>query len=1016
MAEPRPTYDELAARVAELEAAEQETKWHLQRLAEIEDPLEKILVGIWEQVRAAGLADRWGPYLARGNELVTVLRQGSLRPDPAHDAWLRANRRDSYPLDAQWLPAAAFLAGTPIAVADILGEEGLAYPETRAQSERMVAGTGDPLGSCLALPLRWGEERVGALLLVRLEVRPFTDDDIAAIQPYAGQMALAIGNARLAEQLEQRNRELAESLEQQTATAEVLKVISRAPSDLQAALDAVVLKACRLLESDSSVVVRLAEGGPERVALATGGELASHSRLHSPTRAPSDDGPDSTEVLLAEGRTHMRYGGPDGVQHGAPQLAEVWRATGTNSSIVTPLIANSRPFGALVVSRRSAGPYTASQVQLLETFARQAVIAIENARLFSELQESNREVTEALEQQTAMADVLSLIPRSADDPQPVLDAIADAARRLVHADDTIVWRYDGAVLRCLSSANLATPYPVGSVSPPWSPCYRVVETRRPYPLYGTPEDIEAELPELAALWRRTGIGADLNVPILYEDQLSGVLTVRRRGIRPFSEQEIALIQAFADQAAVAIETARSQQALAARNAELAESLAQQTAMAEVLEIIGRSPTNLQPVLDAIVERAARLLESNTATILQLADGELAGVSATVDGQFGIGRIDAPLRRGGFVGFPSERAVRERQTVHVFGGPSQVESEFPGLAATWRASGRNSTINTPLVTRAGVFGVIAVGREVAEPYTERQIALLETFARQAVIAIENARLFREIEEANTQLAEASRHKSEFLANMSHELRTPLNAIIGYSELLQEECADLGQDDFLPDLGKIHSAGRHLLTLISGILDLSKVEAGRMTMFLEDFEVASLVEEVESVVRPLVEKNGNTFTISCPEGIGTMHADLVKVRQVLFNLLSNAAKFTESGTITLRVERKDPGAEGMGLIPHASFLFSVSDTGIGITEEHMSRLFEAFSQADSSTHARYGGTGLGLALSRQFCLMMGGDITVETTPGEGSTFTVTLPSTVVEPATDAAPGPGTSVPRPAGSGGS
>ena len=258
------------------------------------------------------------------------------------------------------------------------------------------------------------------------------------------------------------------------------------------------------------------------------------------------------------------------------------------------------------------------------------------------------------------------------------------------------------------------------------------------------------------------------------------------------------------------------------------------------------------------------------------------------------------------------------------------------------------------------------------FTARNRTVLEALANQAVVAVENARLFNQLQTKTQELEIASRHKSEFLANMSHELRTPLNAIIGYSELLQEECEDLGQDDFLPDLGKIHTAGKHLLQLISGILDLSKVEAGRMTMYLEDFDVATLVNEAESIVRPVVEKNRNAFVIDCPSDIGVMHADLVKVRQVLFNLLSNAAKFTEGGTITLTVRRH---AEP------ATYTFAIRDTGIGITDAQLARLFEAFSQAEAHTSRKYGGTGLGLALSREFCRMMGGDIAVDSVAGAG-----------------------------------
>lgn len=230
-------------------------------------------------------------------------------------------------------------------------------------------------------------------------------------------------------------------------------------------------------------------------------------------------------------------------------------------------------------------------------------------------------------------------------------------------------------------------------------------------------------------------------------------------------------------------------------------------------------------------------------------------------------------------------------------------------------------------------------------------------------------------------EANRAKSTFLANMSHELRTPLNAIIGYSEMVAEDARDVGQEQLVPDLEKVQQAGRHLLGLISDILDLSKVEAGKMALVLETFDLEGLIAEAESTARPLMAKNRNTSKVECAPGLGAIHADSTKLRQCILNLLSNAAKFTSDGVVTLRASRQG-----------SRILIAVSDTGIGMTPEQLGRLFEPFTQADQSTSKKYGGTGLGLALSRRFSRMMGGDLTVESTLGKGSTFTIEIPTTV------------------------
>ncbi|MBI4494744.1 MAG: response regulator [Chloroflexi bacterium] len=307
-------------------------------------------------------------------------------------------------------------------------------------------------------------------------------------------------------------------------------------------------------------------------------------------------------------------------------------------------------------------------------------------------------------------------------------------------------------------------------------------------------------------------------------------------------------------------------------------------------------------------------------------------------------------------------------------------------------------------------IVALHRDGYEFPVELAISVVEvggTYFFTAIIRdiTDRKRAEGELRAAMEAAEAANRAKSSFLANMSHELRTPLNAIIGYSEMLQEEAQDLGQQDFVPDLQKIQAAGKHLLGLINAVLDLSKIEAGKMDLFLESFDLAEMVRDAVAVVQPLVKKNHNALEVHCPDGLGAMHADLTKVRQSLFNLLSNSCKFTEQGTVSLQIARET--VEGMEQI-----IFRVSDTGIGMTPEQLGKLFQAFQQAEASTTRKYGGTGLGLALSRRLCQMMGGDITVTSEYGKGSMFTITLPAQAVERKREPeAPTPATVAEQPA-----
>jgi signal transduction histidine kinase len=411
-----------------------------------------------------------------------------------------------------------------------------------------------------------------------------------------------------------------------------------------------------------------------------------------------------------------------------------------------------------------------------------------------------------------------------------------------------------------------------------------------------------------------------------------------------------------------------------RTRELTESLEQQTATSEILGVIASSHTDVQPVLDAVAERATRLCDANDAQIFRI-EGDFHRRVAS------FGPLPAPELTELFPvsrDTVSGRSILERRSIHVHDLAAEVDSEYPASRIYLERFGTRTILAMPLLREGVPIGGIVIRRKEVRPFTDKQIVLLKTFADQAVIAIENIRLFQEIQEKNEQLEAANRHKSQFLANVSHELRTPLNSIIGFTRIVLRRIGAQIPDLQKENLQKVLISSEHLLNLINELLDLSKIEAGRMEVYAETFQLNDVVRMATSTVEPMLKDGRVRLVTEIAPDIPPLKTDRDKLKQAVLNLLSNAAKFTERGEIKVAAWQENGNVK-----------LTVADTGIGMKPEALNYIFDEFRQADMSSTRKYGGTGLGLAIVKRFINLMGGDIGVESEVGKGSTFTITLP---------------------------
>jgi signal transduction histidine kinase/DNA-binding response OmpR family regulator len=862
----------------------------------------------------------------------------------------------------------------------------LAVMASTALARRMVA----PIRA-----LQAGAARIGAGDLGhRIEVR--TGDELQALGEQFNQAAAQLEEsyATLEAKVEARTRELAEALEQQTVTADIVRAINRNPTDPRPIFEAIAEGVLRLCGGFLSAVYRL-DG--DQIHLVTHRNLSSRGMEEFLSAFPVPVAADSAlprvvargEIInVADAQTDPSL--PARAQRAA-------QVAGYRGLLLVPTLREGQGVGAIGVARAEPESFSPQHVELLKTFAEQAVIAIENARLFQELEARTEQLTRSVDELQALGEIGQTI-NSTLDLQAVLTSIVTHAVELSGTDAGAIYELDEPtatfrlrVAHGMTSDMIETlrEHPIalgeGSVG-------RAAMTRTPVqtPDMVTDDSYHGHLRDLLI---QAGFHALLAVPLVREERVLGGLVVRRKTPGAFPPQVVGRLQTFATQSTLAIQNARLFREIDDKGRQL-ESLSKNMEQLYRLSTAMQEPLSLAEQLTRVLDAARQVVgldrmyvwTASEDALTTVADAGLSDEERTM-----LGSLVLPIAEAG----PLGKVYRD-------GVPLLCSKESP-LAPDLRLRPpysdnpvlrSRSFLILPMVARGRTVGVLAGDNKVTQrPILPATVHLLQTFAAQAAVAVENARLFQEIQEKGRALEVASQHKSQFLANMSHELRTPMNAIINVTEMLLEDARDLGQDESVDPLERILRAARHLLALINDILDLSKIEAGKMELHLETFSVGTLVDDVATTLRPLAEKNGNRLVVVCPEGIGSIHADATRLRQALLNLASNASKFTEGGAVTITAERSvKPDGEWLTL--------SVSDTGIGMTPEQMGRLFQDFTQADASTTRKYGGTGLGLAISRRFCRMMGGDITVDSTPGQGSVFTIRLPTRVATPAPEVA----------------
>jgi signal transduction histidine kinase/putative methionine-R-sulfoxide reductase with GAF domain len=841
--------------------------------------------------------------------------------------------------------------------------------------------------SMIGVPLMREGEPVGVIALARNRVEPFSEREIELVTTFADQAVIAIENVRLFEAEQQRTRELTESLEQQTAMSEVLEIISKSSVDLQPVFDSVLANATRLCAANFGILHRF-DGNKFHIESAQG-LTPEYSALLQ--RTPQTADPRNTLGRLVAAKQPIHVADltlEQAYLEREPIRVAVVELGGARTLLAVPMLRENELVGAIVIFRKQVRPFTEQQIELVKNFAAQGVIAIENARLLNELRQrtddlSQRtaDLTEALEQQTATSEVLRVISSSPGELQPVFDAMLENAVRICDATYGNIYSRDGDIFRLVASYKTPPAFaeyrrrnPMTGSGTHWAdPMLRSKTQVHVADLTLERGFIERDPSFVAAVDLGRARSA-LAVPMLKEGEIIGAFALARQEVRPFTEKQIALVTNLAAQAVIAIENTRLLNELRQRTDELARSVEELRALGEVSQAVN-STLDLETVLSTIVAKAVQLSGTEAGAIYVFDDAQREfHLRATygMDQQL----IDALARRHIGLDEPNvASAMAQREPVQTADLREQAASDINEI--TLRA-GYHARLVAPLLRAKEIVGLLVVRRKTPGVFAQNTVDLMKTFAAQSALAIQNARLFHEIEDKGRQLEVASRHKSQFLANMSHELRTPLNAILGYTELILDSIYGEAPEQMRAVLERVQTNGKHLLGLINDVLDLSKIEAGQLTLSLSDYSLAELVQGVYVAVEPLASQKGLTLKTKVAKGLPVGHGDERRLAQVLLNLVGNAIKFTDAGEVSIEAACLD-----------GTFSVAVRDSGPGIAAADQAKIFGEFQQVDNTPTRQKGGTGLGLAISKRIVEMHGGRIVVDSELGKGSTFTIRLP---------------------------